>query len=99
MSDYADIDREFQAYQDRIADLEARIEELENALRGAEQDWVAGEIKLLERIKEMLDAPHNYRRKHIMDEIDLAIAVLDQPKENAAGWPIEPRAPETNKCE
>ena len=29
MSDYADIDREFQAYQDRIADLEARIEALE----------------------------------------------------------------------
>jgi len=57
-------------------DAAARIEALEAALRGAEQDWVAGEIKLLERIKEMLDAPHNYRRKHIMDEIDLAIAAL-----------------------
>ena len=53
-----------------------RIEALEAALRGAEHDWVAGEIKLLERVKEMLDAPHNYRRKHIMDEIDLAISAL-----------------------
>ena len=33
MSDYADINREFQAYQDRIADLEARIKALEAALR------------------------------------------------------------------
>jgi prefoldin subunit 5 len=33
MSDYADIDMEFRNYQDRIADLEARIEALEAALK------------------------------------------------------------------
>jgi prefoldin subunit 5 len=33
MSDYTDIDMEFRNYQDRIADLEARIEALEAALR------------------------------------------------------------------
>ena len=38
MSDYADIDREFQAYQDRIADLEARIEALEAALRKRDEE-------------------------------------------------------------
>jgi prefoldin subunit 5 len=33
MSDYADIDMEFRNYRDRIADLEARIEALEAALK------------------------------------------------------------------
>ena len=62
---------------DKAAD---RIEALEAALRGAEQDWVAGEVKLLKRIKEMLGQETMglpaYSRKHIMDEIDLAIAAL-----------------------
>ena len=60
----------------------ARIETLEAALRGAEQEWVSGEIKLLDRIKEMLGQETMglpaYSRKHIMDEIDLAIAALDK---------------------
>ena len=54
----------------------ARIEALEAALRDAEKEWVVSEIKLLNRIIEMIDAPHNYRRKHISDEIGLAIAAL-----------------------
>jgi hypothetical protein len=38
MSDYADIDMEFRNYRDRIADLEARIEALEAALREIEYE-------------------------------------------------------------
>ena len=63
-----------------VDDLIARIKALEAALRGAEQDWVASEVKLLKRIKEMLGQETMglpaYSRKHIMDEIDLAIAAL-----------------------
>jgi len=62
--------------RDTEAKLAARIEALEAALRDAEKEWVVSEIKLLNRIIEMIDAPHNYRRKHISDEIGLAIAAL-----------------------
>jgi len=62
--------------RDTEAKLAARIEALEAALRDAEKEWVVSEIKLLNRIIEMIDAPHNYWRKHISDEIGLAIAAL-----------------------
>lgn len=64
---------------DRIAiELRAAAEVIASIdLEAASDEWRARERQLLERIKEMLGYPHNFSRKHVIAEIDLAINILN----------------------
>jgi hypothetical protein len=75
MSDYADIDMEFRNYQDRIADLEARIKALEAALANERERCIAVCESWIGTFQKF-ELKHTGAREYAVDAIGDIIEVI-----------------------